>query len=91
MIGKLDTRELKWWEVTSWKIWNAQNKFYLEKNQAQPKKFLDGPVGFLEEYHKQLLIVFLHAYFFASSGLNYLFFLFVPPFTCFKVLVYSLV
>ena len=50
------------------------------ENSGPAEEILDGAVGFLEEYHRLLLLVFLHAYFFSSSGLNCLFFLFAPPF-----------
>ena len=51
----------------------------------------DGAVGFLEEYHRRLLLVFLHAYFFCFLWSELFIFSVCSTFTCFKMLAYSLV
>ena len=52
MAEKLTLRELEQWEVVSWSIWNARNKFYFEKTQAQPKGILEGALAVLETYQR---------------------------------------
>ena len=36
MIAKLPQIDVERWSVTTWVIWNAQNKFYFEKSLAHP-------------------------------------------------------
>ena len=49
---KLDLKEFERWAMVSWAIWNARNKFFIERRQSQVKEILDGAVGFLDEYQK---------------------------------------
>ena len=65
------------------------------ENSGPAEEILDGAVGFLEEYHRLLLLVFLHAYFFCFLWSELFIFSVCPTFcsafTYFRVLVYSLV
>ena len=50
LVEKLYIVELERWAVITWAIWNARNKYYLEKVQTHPKEILSGALGFLQEY-----------------------------------------
>ena len=47
---KLTTKELEQWATASWVIWNAQNKYYFEKVQMQPRTIMDHATGLLQDY-----------------------------------------
>ena len=48
MIAKLPQIDVERWSVTTWIIWNAQNKFYFEKSQAHPLKHIGWGLWFSE-------------------------------------------
>ena len=56
LMDKLSQQELEGWAVTVWAIWNAQNKYYFEHIQIQPKSILDGALGFLQEYQHLVVV-----------------------------------
>ena len=48
---KLTMKELEQWATTTWAIWNARNRAYIEKLQTQPQMILDGSIDLLTSYH----------------------------------------
>ena len=52
LVARLTKKELERWAITTWKIWNARNKFYFEDTQVHPKAILREAMSFLEEYQK---------------------------------------
>ena len=44
-------KELEQWATTTWAIWNARNRAYIEKLQTQPQMILDGSIDLLTSYH----------------------------------------
>ena len=56
LMDKLSQQELEGWAVTVWAIWNAENKYYFEHIQIQPRSILDGALGFLQEYQHLVVV-----------------------------------
>lgn len=50
LLDKLIRKEMEYWAITSWAIWNARNKYYFEDTQAQLEAILRGATSLLDEY-----------------------------------------
>ena len=48
--AELSKKELELWATTTWAIWNAKNKAYIEKVQTQPEVILDVALALLVTY-----------------------------------------
>ena len=52
LFGRLEKKDLEVWASVSWAIWNARNKFYVDKVQTPPRTIMENAVGLLDEYQR---------------------------------------